>query len=198
MPRGVPNPAIREDLLAAAERLLLTRGPRALSGRAITREAGCATGALYNYFDSVDDLLAQGVARVVGEHDVRMRALVTRAGTGTVGANLVAAATDLADERSLAMAALSTSRPEIAHRVRTALSGAPPEFAGLASSVGAYLRAEQSLGRVRPDADPDAAGIILVAAVHHLLLTGGARSDGSDVRADVDTVVRTLVAGLRP
>lgn len=48
----------REDLLAAATRLLLERGIEATSVADIAREAGVAKGTFYLYFQSRDELLA--------------------------------------------------------------------------------------------------------------------------------------------
>lgn len=44
MPTGVAIRDVREQLFAAAERVLLRDGPSALTSRAVTSEAGCAKG----------------------------------------------------------------------------------------------------------------------------------------------------------
>ena len=53
---------LREHLIAAAERLISSRGSAALTVREIAREAAVADGVLYNYFDGKEDLLANALA----------------------------------------------------------------------------------------------------------------------------------------
>ncbi|HXP54279.1 MAG TPA: TetR family transcriptional regulator, partial [Streptosporangiaceae bacterium] len=59
MPTGVALPDPREQLFAAAERILLRDGPQALTSRAVTTEAGCAKGVLHRHFADFDDFLAE-------------------------------------------------------------------------------------------------------------------------------------------
>ena len=58
MPTGVALHDPREQLFAAAERILLRDGPQALTSRAVTTEAGCAKGVLHRHFADFDDFLA--------------------------------------------------------------------------------------------------------------------------------------------
>ena len=48
---------MRLEILAAASRQLAAVGPAALSLRAVARELGMVSSALYRYFASRDDLL---------------------------------------------------------------------------------------------------------------------------------------------
>jgi hypothetical protein len=50
VPTGVALPDPREQLFAAAERILRRAGPQALTSRALTTEAGCAKGVLHRHF----------------------------------------------------------------------------------------------------------------------------------------------------
>lgn len=195
MPRGVPNPNIRQDLRAAALRLLLTRGPASLTGRAITREAGCATGALYNHFANVNDLLADLVVETLSGQEEQMRGLIARAGSGTVKENLIAAAAQLADEKALAMAAVSAARPEVADLVRNSPAVRAPAFPGLAGSIREYLLAEQRLGRVSATTNPDVAATVLIASLHHIMLRATDQSREA-VRRDLTHVVDLVVDGV--
>src|SRR5258708_27327182 len=85
--RGDDGQNLREYLITAAARLIDQRGSAGLSVREIAREAQVADGALYNYFEDKEDLLAQAllahVAAVMNEIP-RM----PEAGTGTVADNL--------------------------------------------------------------------------------------------------------------
>jgi AcrR family transcriptional regulator len=78
---------LRAHLIATAARLLDERGSAGLSVRDIAREAQVADGALYNYFEDKEDLLAHALLAHVG-------AVMSGAppmappGTGTVADNL--------------------------------------------------------------------------------------------------------------
>ena len=50
MPTGVAIRDVRQQLFAAAERVLLRDGPSGLTSRAVTAEAGCAKGVLHRHF----------------------------------------------------------------------------------------------------------------------------------------------------
>lgn len=49
--------ALRKRLIDAAERVIATEGLAALNARDIAREAGCATGMIYNLFAHMDELI---------------------------------------------------------------------------------------------------------------------------------------------
>jgi len=53
----------RAELRAAAERLVAKGGPSALSVRAVAREAGTTTRAVYSLFGSRDGLLVDALAQ---------------------------------------------------------------------------------------------------------------------------------------
>jgi AcrR family transcriptional regulator len=153
-------------------RVLERDGSSGISGRAITRDAGVATGLLWNHFADLDDLLASCIldrARGFVEH---AEALSSRAGTGTVVGNLTEAASAMAPALTL-MFNLVMSRPSLAQRLR-ALAGAgdEPSLVNLEGAFAAYLEAEKREGRVAPGVDTSALSIALVGAVHHLLMTG--------------------------
>ena len=62
MPRGVAIPEVREQLFAAADRILGRAGPAGLTTRAITAEAGVANGVLHRHFRDLDAFLAEFTA----------------------------------------------------------------------------------------------------------------------------------------
>jgi len=67
----------REEILAAARELLLEVGPEALSLRQVARRADFSPAALYNYFDSRDEL----VAALFGESLEKLNAYLRRVPT---------------------------------------------------------------------------------------------------------------------
>ncbi|WP_406378706.1 TetR/AcrR family transcriptional regulator [Streptomyces sp. NBC_01618] len=173
-PRGVATPDVRERLFAAAERVLAREGPVALTGRAITGEAGCAKGLLHAHFSGLDEFVAELVldrfartARQAGE-------LAGRAGQATVTENLVTVALALLTSAGPTVSGLALTRPAAATRVRQALEAGAPGFMAIQDSITAYLGAEQRLGRLADDADTTSLALALVGTVHHLLMTSWA------------------------
>jgi AcrR family transcriptional regulator len=79
---------LREHLIATAARLIDQRGSAGLAVRDIAREAQVADGALYNYFEDKEDLLAQALLAHVGHVMTGAPQLIAEPGTGTVARNL--------------------------------------------------------------------------------------------------------------
>src|SRR5579859_8045892 len=110
MPTGVPIPQIREQLLDAAERVLLRDPPEAVTSRAVTTEAGVAKGVLHRHFADFDAFLAELVLDRIAGIDAQSAALRERAGTGTVADNLTDALMDLFGPVAVAIVGLVISR----------------------------------------------------------------------------------------
>ena len=66
---------LRENLIILAERTISQDGLAALRARDLAKEAGCATGAIYNVFDDLTDLVLTVNARTFH----RLAAAVTAA-----------------------------------------------------------------------------------------------------------------------
>ncbi len=79
---------LREHLIRTAARLLGERGSAGLAVRDIAREAQVADGALYNYFEDKEDLLAQALLAHVAMVMSQAPQMIPEAGTGTVADNL--------------------------------------------------------------------------------------------------------------
>jgi AcrR family transcriptional regulator len=79
---------LREHLISTAARLIDQRGSAGLAVRDIAREAQVADGALYNYFEDKEDLLAQALLAHVGRVMTEAPQLIPEPGTGTVAGNL--------------------------------------------------------------------------------------------------------------
>jgi AcrR family transcriptional regulator len=84
VPTGTALRDPRDQLFAAAERILLRAGPAGLTSRAVTAEAGCAKGVLHRHFADFDDFLAQLVLGHILRMGDQADALRAAAGTGTV------------------------------------------------------------------------------------------------------------------
>jgi AcrR family transcriptional regulator len=198
VPRGVAIPNVRERLFEAAERVI--EGPSGLSGRAVTREAGCATGLLYRHFGDFDAFVAEFVLERFQQVSARAAALPGQAGSGTVAGNLAAAGGALFESNLLSLLSLVTLRPgSIGKGPRRRKN--QTEGSVLRRAFADYLAAEQRLGRVTPDADTDALATALIATIHHLLLLLLlllSHTRKADPRRELRRVINALVAGITP
>ncbi|MFF5705317.1 TetR/AcrR family transcriptional regulator [Streptomyces sp. NPDC012794] len=189
-PRGVAIEGLRERLFEAADRVLARDGAAALTSRAVTEEAGCAKGVLHTHFSGLDEFVAELVLHRFGAAAALSQDLPSRAGTGGVADNL-ADVTSAVLSLDPGLVGLAVTRPAAARRVREAWAGGAPGFAAVERAVGAYLRAEQELGRVAAAVDVESAALALVGTLHHLLMTGPADAEASS-RARVGRLVRAL------
>ncbi|GAA3797894.1 TetR/AcrR family transcriptional regulator [Sphaerisporangium flaviroseum] len=191
MPTGVAIRDPREQLLDAAERVLLRDGPNALTSRAVTTEAGCAKGVLHRHFADFDAFLAELVLDRIGRIDNQAAALREAAGTGTVAHNLTGALMDLFGSVAVAIVGLVISRDELRARLRQAGPAGVPVLAEATAMVASYLTIEREMGRIAADADVDTLALTLIGA-GHLLFAG--RGGAPPEAGAVDRVVTTVIA----
>ncbi|MFE0461817.1 TetR family transcriptional regulator [Kitasatospora sp. NPDC058965] len=191
-PRGVPTPDVRERLFAAAERVLAREGSAGLTNRAVTEEADCAKGLLYNHFADLDDFVAQLVLDRFARIAAAVAPLPERAGRGGVHENLADAALVLLGTNGPAIAAAAISRSDVADRVRTAWAAGAPGPGSVEAAMTGYLTREQELGRVPAGADGPMLALAITGTVHHLLMHGG------QPPAEGRELIHRLVAALVP
>src|SRR5712691_10062991 len=137
--RGADGQNLREHLIATAARLIGERGSAGLAVRDIAREARVADGALYNYFDDKEDLLAHGLVAHVGAVMASARQPLPPPGTGTLEDNL-----RMFVERGLAVLGRVTpafagllSQPKVLERFHAMVGGDRAFGAGVAAGEGA-------------------------------------------------------------
>jgi AcrR family transcriptional regulator len=183
----------REQLFAAAERILLRDGPQALTSRAVTTEAGCAKGVLHRHFADFDDFLAALVRDRITRLGAQAAVLQDAAGTGTVIGNLTAVLTDLFGSVAVAIVALITFRDDLRARLRETTPTGVPLLTEAAAMLAAYLAAERDLGRLTWDADVATLALTLLGA-SHLLFAG--RDGTPPAPAAVHRTVTTVMAGV--
>jgi AcrR family transcriptional regulator len=191
----------REKIVEAAERVMRERGLARSTTKEIAREAGYSEGTLYKHFQSKEDLFLSVLAERLPSLVALSREVPGWAGRGTVKETLVEIA-----RRALAFYAESVpisasvfSEPFllVQHAEEVRRRGAGPQKAN--EAVAAYLRAEQDLGRVRRDADPEAAAALLLGAcfqrafLRHFLAEEPAPPDGTRF---AEEAVRGLMLGL--
>jgi AcrR family transcriptional regulator len=191
--RGVAIPEVREQLFAAADRVLARDGPAGLTTRAVTAEAGVANGVLHRHFRDLDEFLASfatGRLRAIADGAA---ALQDRAGQGTVTGNLTEATVAMFGASAQALMSLVVSRPELARALAHASDGS----AGLGDVeryFAAYLDAEKKLGRIGPRADTEALAFTLLGTAHHLAITRPGDTPG--LRQQLQRIVAALAGGM--
>lgn len=193
MPTGVAIRDAREQLFAAAERVLLRDGPHALTSRAVTTEAGVAKGVLHRHFADFDAFLAELVEDRIARIDVQAAALCGAAGTGTVVGNLTDVLTDLFGSVAVAIVALMIFRDDLRARLRRDRPAGIPLLTEAAAMLTAYLIAERDLGRIAADADVETLAPTLLGGGHILFAD---RQDAPPEREAVRKAVATVLAGV--
>ena len=103
MPTGYALHDPRQQLFAAAERVLLRDGAAGLTGRAVTAEAGVAKGVLHRHFPDFDTFVAHLATERIRRFDDVAERLTSRSGQATVSGNVAAALTELLDPVVLAL-----------------------------------------------------------------------------------------------
>ncbi|ONI71103.1 TetR family transcriptional regulator [Actinosynnema sp. ALI-1.44] len=191
MPTGVSIRDVRAQLFSAADRILLRDGPSALTSRSVTTEAGCAKGVLHKHFDDFDAFLAEYVLDRVERMDAQAATLRERVGTGTVADNLTGGLISLFESVAVAVVALVTYRDELRTRLRDAWPAGVPVLTEGAIMLGAYLAAEQRLGRIAADADVETLAAMLIGTTHMLYADRATPPQALAVRKIVTTLVRS-------
>ncbi|MET8683163.1 TetR family transcriptional regulator [Streptomyces sp. NPDC004732] len=193
MPTGVAIRDVREQLFAAAERVLIRAGPNALTSRAVTTEAGCAKGVLHRHFADFDVFLAELVRDRIAGVEARGAALCGAAGSGTVVGNTATALTDLFGPVALGVLGLVTARDGLRAQLRGTTPVGIPLLTEAGAVVAAYLTAERDLGRLAADSDVDTLAFTLIGTGH--LLFAGREMTGEAGDAAVRKVVASVVGG---
>ena len=194
MPTGVAIRDAREQLFAAAERILVRDGPSALTSRAVAAEAGVAKGVLHRHFADFDAFLAELVLDRIAWVGTQADALRQSAGTGTVIGNLAGALTDLFGSVAVAIVSLITFRDDLRARLRQVRPAGVPVLTEATAMIGTYLTAERDLGRIAADADVATLAATLIGAGHLLFADrNGAPPEADAVRKVVTTVVAAVI-----
>lgn len=203
MPPVAGRTGTRERIVDAARAVMLNKGLVRATTKEIARTAGVSEGTLYNHFSNKQELFLCTLNELPSGFVMLMRGLHESVGTETVPAVLsqvAASALEFYGE-AVPMGASFFADPELLARHRELLQqrGAGPQRAN--EAVAAYLRAEQGLGRVRDDADPEAAAYMLLGAIYQYVywrqFLGRAQEPEADERF-VAGILATLDRALAP
>ncbi|MFI9508234.1 TetR/AcrR family transcriptional regulator [Nocardia sp. NPDC052566] len=194
MPTGVALRDVRAQLFDAAERVLLRDGPKALTSRAVTTEAGCAKGVLHRHFADFDTFLAELIEDRIARIGVQSIDLCESAGTGIVADHLTDALTALFGSVATAIIVLITFHDGLRARLRATRPTGVPLLTEAAAMITDYLTAERDLGRIAAAADVQILAMTLIGS-GHLVFAG---SDGAPEPASVHKMVTSVLAGALP
>lgn len=156
----------RDRILDAAAEIMRTDGIARATTKEIARRAGCSEAALYKFFADKTEVFVTVLQERAPELGEALRKLSSKVGKGTVAVNLavvVRTALEFYDASfPMAVGVFSERRLLEAHREGLRKLNAGPQYVN--RPIVEYLRAEQSLGRVRREADPEAVASLLMGA----------------------------------
>jgi AcrR family transcriptional regulator len=165
---------LRATLLEHAQRLVSRDGASALTMRALAAEAGVSLGLPYKIFADRREIVDEIVSAEVRRFGAAAKTLLNRAGTYTVGDNLIWFASIVLNSPAAPLAQelhADDQRLESANRVAERTGLRPASFPAVLAD---YLTAEQRAGRVRDNIDCEAFGFLIAGALHNLLIAGPA------------------------
>jgi len=171
VPTGYALHDPRQQLFAAAERVLLRDGASGLTGRSVTAEAGVAKGVLHRHFADFDTFVVHLVTERIRRFQDIAQDLTGRTGQATVSANVAAALSELLDPVVLALVPQIIAHPRIRGRIATNELPGLPLLSDAAAVVRDYLGREQRQGRIAATADVGTTALSVIATAH-LLLAG--------------------------
>ncbi|MFE6765434.1 TetR/AcrR family transcriptional regulator [Streptomyces sp. SID9124] len=191
----------RVRLVDAAHQLMLTKGLARTTTKEIAKAAGCSEAALYKHFLSKEELFVVVLKERLPKIDLRQLTDDPGAGERSVEENLavIARQATLFYEQSFPIAASLYAEPTLKERHDAAMRelGTGPHLP--IRGVATYLRAEQTAGRVRADADTYAAASLLLGACAQRAFAYDATADGEPPQPLDDfaaSLARTLLRGL--
>jgi AcrR family transcriptional regulator len=193
----------RDVILDAAALVMRTRGFARATTKEIARASGYSEATLYKHFQDKTDLFLAVMRERLPSLGPVLGGLEAKAGRGELRGRLVAAARGAITfyTASFPMSASIFSEPDLlsAHRTAVTLRGSGPHKP--VEAMARYLRAEQEQGRIRPEADCDAAaGLFLGACFQYAFLICFDQRDADPATAEADayaaSITDTLLAGL--
>ncbi|MGJ5890493.1 TetR/AcrR family transcriptional regulator [Streptomyces niveiscabiei] len=192
-----PRPT-RTRILDAAHDLMRTAGLARATTKEIAKTAGCSEAALYKHFDSKEDLFVQVLTERLPRLTPLLGSLAAEPGRGTLEENLteIAHQASLFYDESFPIAASLYAETSLKQRHDRAMreKGTGPHVP--IDLLAAYLRAEQDLGRVAPDADTFAAASLLLGACAQRAFAYDAADTRPDTATFASRLARTLIAGV--
>jgi AcrR family transcriptional regulator len=182
--------ALRDRLTALAEQTIATQGLKALKARDLAREAGCALGAIYTVFPTLDHLVLTVNARTFTRLGAFVAAELAQAPEDPRRQMVVMAQAyhAFAAQNRPAWAALFTiDRPE---------GAAPPDWY-LAEMAQLFTLIGGPLARALPDLSPADQAVMartLFSAVHGIVALGLDQAAAGVARPDIDRMLDLMLS----
>jgi AcrR family transcriptional regulator len=194
----------RDRILDAAAKVMGECGLAHATTRQIARAAGLSEASLYKHFADKTELFVRVLAERMPFFGPLLADLAATPEQGTLAENLrqVATAAHAFYDRTFPMAASLFAEPAMlaGHRAGLRRDGTGPQHP--TDWLADYLRAEQRLGRVRPELDVRAAATLLLGGCLNLAFLGHFADPRPDqastcaaLAALVDTLLPALAAG---
>lgn len=191
----------RERILDGAVRVIQTLGLARATTKEIAREVGLSEAALYKHFRDKEQLFLHLLRERLPHFIDSLQRLPSRVGEGSVAQHLedlaVEAAAFFREVMPMSAALFASTELLNAQRAAAKREGVGPHLAVV--TLAAYLRAEQTIGRVGAGCDADAAAALLLGACFHRAFVQsffGEAHDDAAARAFAKGLVKTLGAGL--
>ena len=167
----------RDQIVAAAERLLEQKGLAAVTTRAIAEAVPCSEGAIYVHFPNRLELILTVFEQRLREMLVPLKALEQQVGQATPRANLLEATVALRKFHNQVVPMLCSmfAEADLLAGFRGSLAARQKGPHGAVGRLAAYITAEQHAGRVDRGVDPEFVAATLMAgsffaAFHRALL----------------------------
>lgn len=191
----------RVRIVDAAHQLMLTIGLARATTKEIARAVGCSEAALYKYFASKEELFVTVLRERLPGLTPLLDRLAADPGERTVEENLTEiarrAALFYAETFPIAASLYADPRLKLRHFEGLRELGDGPHMP--IRGLDAYLRAEQSAGRIRAGADTYAAASLLLGACAQRAYAYDMSEDGRPphpVDEFAASIARTLLAGI--
>jgi AcrR family transcriptional regulator len=165
---------LRAALLEHAQRLVNRDGASALTMRALAAEAGVSLGLPYKIFADRREIVDEIVSAELRRFGAAAENFLARAGTSTVGDNLIWFASVVLNSPAAPLAHELHADDQRLESAANAAERTGLSPASLPAVVANYLTVEQRAGRVRDNIDCQAIGFLIAGALHNLLIAGPA------------------------
>jgi AcrR family transcriptional regulator len=198
VPTGVALRDAREQLFDAAERVLRRDGPRGLTSRAVTTEAGVAKGVMHRHFVDFDSFLVALITDRIAGVEAQAVALRGSAGAGSVVDNITGALMELFQSVALSIVGLLIFRDDLRARLRPDISTGVPILTDATAMLASYLEAEREAGRVDSSAEVTTLAPTLIGAGHLLFADREVAPDRATLHTMVTTVMASALRHPRP
>jgi AcrR family transcriptional regulator len=199
-------PDARERILAAAEAVIREYGLLNTTTKLIAKAAGCSEALLYKHYKDKNEIVLAVMAGRASGFSTQTADLRTQIGQGDIEerlTNLIASAVGFY-RQGMPIGTALLSDPALLARHRSLLAerraGPRKPLMGLAG----YLAAEQALGRVGPDADPETMAALLLGSAFQRAFFEALMGDSPDdatpeesFRANEDFARRAVRAVLK-